>query len=462
MSQTELHTSSTTDLGLRRRRAIRGAFFGFLVDSFDIFLPSVALLPAMIYFTSGLSPAGTALVTGVTLAATLIGRPVGSILFGYFSDRLSRKTTGAIAIYGFSIVTLIIAILPGAQFIGAPAAITLLLVLRFVDGVFLGGEYTAATPMAIEYAKVERRGLVGGVIQSSSTIGYWFIAVFTFISLQIAPASDIDSPYVQWGWRIPFVIGAILAFVTARFLRRNVEDSVVWENAQHVANPLKALFTNKANLVAFILVFVMMNGVFFMTSLVGSVLPQLVIAQKGFTPNTYTIVLIIANIIVPFAYILAGRLSDTFGRKPILLIAGVLVVIVMGAAFAVLGTQQLGFAGTIAIVFVIEAINGFAIGTIPSFINERFPTPVRSSGWGIGYSLAVVIPGFFAFYQLGLATFIPMQLTAAALTVLGGVLIIVGVALSPETRGADLTAESMAHPRPARRTKVVKESPATT
>jgi MFS family permease len=358
-------------------------------------------------------------------------------------------------------VTLLIAILPGAQLVGAPAAITLLLILRFVDGIFLGGEYTAATPMAIEYAKVERRGFVGGFVQSSSTIGYWFIAVFTFISLQIAPASDIDSPYVQWGWRIPFVIGAILAFVTARFLRRNVEDSVVWENAQRVKNPLRTLFTKRETVVPFVLVFIMMNGVFFMTSMVGSVLPQLVIAQEGFTPQTYTIVLIVANIMVPFAYMLAGRLSDTYGRKPILILAGVLTVVVMGAAFAVLGTLQLGFAGTIAIVFVIEAINGFAIGTVPSFINERFPTPVRSSGWGIGYSLAVVIPGFFAFYQLGLSTFMPFQLTAAVLAAFGGLLIIVAVAASPETRGADLTAESMRHPRPVKRNATPKETAAT-
>jgi MFS family permease len=442
MSQTDLPTSSTTDPDVRRRRAIRGAFFGFLIDSFDIYLPSIALLPAMIFFTQGLDVAQTALVTGVTFASTLIGRPVGAFLFGHFADRIGRKRTGAIAIYGFSVVTLLIALLPGAQMIGGVAAITLLLVLRFVDGIFLGGEYTAATPMAIEYAKVNRRGLVGGMIQSSSTIGYWAIALFTFIALQIAPASDINSPYVQWGWRIPFILGAIFAFITAHYLRKDVEESVIWENAERSKNPIRELATKK-NGKAFILVFVMMTGVFFMVNMVGSVLPQYVLAQKGFTPTLFTLTLIFSNILVPFTYWISGRLSDSFGRKPILISAGILVVVVQGALFGILGMAQLGLPLTILVVFFIEAINGYVIGTIPSFINESFPTPVRSSGWGIGYSLAVVIPGFFAFYQVGLTTFLPLGLTASVLAGFGGVLIIVAVALSRETRGIDLITGEM-------------------
>src|SRR5690606_36437040 len=91
--------TSTTPPVIRRRRAIRGAFWGFLIDSFDIYLPSVALLPAMIYFTIGLVPAQTAVVTGFTLATTLFGRPIGAFLFGHLSDRLGRKRVGAISIY---------------------------------------------------------------------------------------------------------------------------------------------------------------------------------------------------------------------------------------------------------------------------------------------------------------------------------------------------------------------------
>ncbi|GAA2176029.1 MFS transporter [Agrococcus versicolor] len=427
---------------MRRRRAIRGAFFGFLIDSFDIYLPSVALLPAMIYFTQGLDPAQTAVVTGFTLAATLFGRPVGAILFGHLSDRLGRKRVGAIAIYGFSAVTLVIACLPGSEQIGSVAAISLLLLLRFVDGVFLGGEYTAATPMAIEYAKTNRRGLVGGFVQSASTVGYLAIGVFTFLALQVAPAAEIDSPYVQWGWRIPFVVGAILGFVTARYLRKDVEESVIWITAEKAKNPIREML-GKGNIGSFIQVFILMTGVFFMVNMVGSVIPQLIIG-RGFTPTQFSLSVIFANIVVPFAYMLSGHLSDRFGRKPILLTAGVLVLVVMTSLFALLGSDvPLPFGLLIAVIFFVQCVNGFTIGTLPSYINERFPTRVRSSGWGIGYSLAVVIPGFFAAYQAGLSSFMPLTLTPVVLLVIAGALIIGSVIASPETRGIDLARADM-------------------
>jgi len=435
--------TSTTDPTVRRRRAIRGAFWGFLVDSFDIYLPSIALLPAMVYFTKGLSPEATAVVTGFTLAVTLFGRPVGALLFGHFSDRLGRKRIGAIAIYGFGVTTLLIAALPGAEQIGGVAAITLLLLLRFVDGIFLGGEYTAATPMAIEYANPRRRGFIGGFVQSASTVGYLAIAVFTFIALQIAPAADISSPYVQWGWRIPFVVGAIFAYIVARYLRKDVEESVTWIESEKAKNPIREMLGRGA-IVAFIQVFVLMNGIFFMVNMVGSVLPQLILAQKTVTATDLTLITIFANIIVPFAYMLAGFLSDHWGRKPVLILAGAIVLVVMSSLFYLLGSSTgLPFWALVLIVFFVQCCNGFAIGTLPSYINERFPTRIRSSGWGIGYSLAVIIPGFFAAYQAGLSSFMPFNLTPVVLTVIAGVLIIVAVSVSPETRGVDLRGTAM-------------------
>lgn len=434
--------TSTTNPTVRRRRAIRGAFWGFLVDSFDIYLPSVALLPAMIYFTKGLDPAQTAVVTGFTLATTLFGRPLGAFIFGHLSDRIGRKRVGAIAIYGFSAVTILIALLPGAEQIGGVAAIATLLILRFVAGIFLGGEYTAATPMAIEYARTERRGFIGGFVQSASTLGYLAIGVFTYIALLIAPAADISSAYVQWGWRIPFVVGAVFGFVVARYLRHDVEESIIWIEAKKAGNPIREML-GKSNRRAFIQVFILMTGVFFMVNMVGSVIPQLIIG-RGFTPSEFSLSIIFANIVVPFAYMLSGRLSDSFGRKPILLVAGTLVLLVMTSLFALLGSDvPLPFWLLIAVIFFAQCVNGFTIGVLPSYINERFPTQVRSSGWGIGYSLAVVIPGFFAAYQAGLSNFMPLSLTPVVLLAVAGILIIGSVLASPETRGVDLAGTDM-------------------
>jgi MFS family permease len=155
---------------------------------------------------------------------------------------------------------------------------------------------------------------------------------------------------------------------------------------------------------------------------------------------------------VPFAYMLSGHLSDRFGRRPVLLFAGCLILFVMTTMFWVLGSDiPLPFGVLIGVVFLAQCVNGFTIGTLPSYINERFPTRVRSSGWGIGYSLAVVIPGFFAAYQAGLSNFMPLSLTPVVLLSIAGVLVIGSVLVSPETRGVDLSGTDMlgADRRPA-------------
>ncbi|WP_240432658.1 MFS transporter [Rubrobacter indicoceani] len=136
----------------RVRPAIRGAFLGFFVDLFDIYLPIVVLAPAIIYFVSPeLGETGTALVGGSIFAATLVGRPLGALIFGHFADTAGRKKTAVVAMNGAGVATLLIALLPGYQQWGI-ASVAIFIALRLVAGVFLGGEYTAANPLAMEYS----------------------------------------------------------------------------------------------------------------------------------------------------------------------------------------------------------------------------------------------------------------------------------------------------------------------
>lgn len=151
----------------RVKSAVFGAWLGFYVDLFDIYLPIVVLAPAIGYFLSPeLGTTGTALVSGSIFAATLVGRPLGAAIFGHFADTIGRKRTAEISVMGFGIATLLIGLLPGYQQWGV-AAVILLIALRFVDGIFLGGEYTAANPLAMEYSPREKRGLYSGLIDSA-------------------------------------------------------------------------------------------------------------------------------------------------------------------------------------------------------------------------------------------------------------------------------------------------------
>jgi MFS family permease len=452
--QTANPTESDRDFDVRRKRAVRSAYAGFFIDSFDIYLPSVALLPAMIYFSSGLSPNAARLVTDFTFAATLLGRPLGAVIFGHLSDRLGRKRSGSISIFGFAVCTLLIGCLPGSAQIGGGLAITLLIGLRFIDGIFLGGEYTAATPLAIEYTAPRRRGVIGGAIQSSSTTGYVAIAIFTYVALHIAPAGNIHAGYVQWGWRIPFFAGAIIAVAVGLFLRQRVEESEVWLRAELTKAPLRETFTGSSGK-AFVPVFIVMTGVFFGANMLGSLMPQLLAAHKGFSANDVTLAIIFCNILVPFSYVIGGWMADRYGRKPAIVISGSIMAVVQGAALALMGSMKYSsWFGLTVTAFFVAAAAVMVIGIMPAWINELFPTRARSSGWGIGYSSATIIPGLFVFYQTGLLGWMPYHYTPAVLAFVGGVLVVIGGAIGRETRGTDLatveTEDAPVAPAPAR------------
>jgi MFS family permease len=425
----------------RRKKAILSAYLGFMMDSYAIVVPSIALVPAITYFQVGADANLAALFASITLAATLLGRPVGAFLFGALADRIGRQRIGFITIMGFGVVTLLIASLPGASIVGAPAAMALLVALRFTDGIFLGGEYTAATPLAMEYAPAKRRGLLGGVIQSSSTMGQVIAALLTTIVLAFTVSGDPSSSYSLWGWRIPFIVGGILAIATAVFLRREVDDSDVQKAAPKTRTPLRDLFTPGPNLRALLQVFVIMTGVFFLTNLFGGVLTPAILIRNPdvISAAEFGYVNIIVSLIGVIGYIGSGYLSDRVGRKRALAVGAVFCGIGGPIALFAVGSGTLTSVWAIGAAFLLALLGiGSILGIVPSYFNERFPTAVRSSGWGIGYSTAVIIPSFTAFYIGGLDSFLPTGTGGATLWVFGCILVLIGMTLGPETRGVDL------------------------
>src|SRR5665811_1941903 len=142
------------------RRAVRGGILGNYVDQFDIFLPIIALAPAAARLYGAEDVATNA---GLIFVATLIGRPLGAAIFGPIADRIGRTTTTKITITGVAITTLLVAVVPGQVTLG-PGTLFSIVALRFLGGVFLGGGYTSAVPLAMEWTPPRRRGLVSGLI----------------------------------------------------------------------------------------------------------------------------------------------------------------------------------------------------------------------------------------------------------------------------------------------------------
>jgi len=426
----------------RRKRAIMSAWAGFAVDSYSIYIASTVLLPALVYFQGDMSPEGKSIFAGMTLAATLLGRPLGGLIFGHFADRIGRRRIGAITIFGFGTISLLIACLPGAELIGAVPATTLLLALRFVEGIFLGGEYTAATPMALEYAPPSRRGLIGSVIQCAASGGPLLVAAAMALTLLIAPSGGLDSPYVQWGWRLPFILGFVLSFLVVWFLRRRVDESEVQKEAVaraggRVKSPLRMILRGQPGR-AFIQAWVIMTGLFFVVTVNNSVMNQFLLEIEGYTPAD----LANTQLIIPVAmasYVFFGWLSDQIGRKRALYIASALQFLVYPVAISLVGSGSVtGWLNLTLLAVLGHCLTVAPFGVLPAYINERFATTVRSTGWGVAYGSAVIIPSFFSYYMIWLSALVPFVYTAGILAAFGAALIFVATACGPETRGIDL------------------------
>jgi MFS family permease len=431
------------DFRTKRRRAILSAWAGFAMDSYSIFIVVSTLLPALVYFQGDMSKEERAIFAGMTLAVTLLGRPLGALIFGHFADLIGRQRIGAITIFGFGTISLLIGCLPGAELVGATVATSLLIGLRFIEGIFLGGEYTAATPMALEYASPSRRGFVGGLIQCAASGGSFVVGVLNTLVLMVVVNDGLHSPYVQWGWRIPFIIGFFLSFAVAWFLRRNVEDSAVWKSASASSNkkssPLKEMLKGRSGR-AFIQSWAIMTGVFFLINVGSSVLNQFLLHNNaGYTATDLARTQLVVPLFGMTSYVFFGWLSDHIGRKPALYISGALITLLTPVTMTLIGGGSVqGWFNLTMLATATQMLYVAPLGVLPAYINERFATSVRSSGWGTAYSAAVIIPSFFPYYMIWLSYFMPFVYTAGALMAFGGIIILVATACGPETREVDL------------------------
>ena len=428
----------------KRRSAARGAFFAEFVDMFDIYLPTVILTPALLYFRpENLSPGVEAIFTSLVFATTLIGRPVGAIIFGLVADRLGRRRSTMISVSGFGIITLLIALIPGYTTLGL-ASYWLLIVLRFLDGVCLGGGYTGALPLAMEYSPKHSRGLLGGVILAAFPLAYIVINLCGLAAFAVFPLDGADSPFAVWGWRIPFVIGALLAGALVLYYRHKVSESEIWQasagaaSSEKTAAPLRMLLRG-ANGRAFLQVFTMMTGFWLTQNLVTLFLPTTVLRDfVGLSGTELTVTLLIAYACLVGSYIASGALGQRFGRRRFFITSAALIVVAgTGLLTVLVNGKNLPVPLLVVVVCVFSIIVTAPWGVILAYINERFRTDVRASGFGIAFSLSVVIPSFYAFYLAGLGSLVPYALAAPLLLVIGGILAGAGAAAGPETKDVD-------------------------
>jgi MFS family permease len=429
------------EIDLKRRTAIRGAFLTEFIDMFDIYLPVVVLTPVLSYFrpTHG-EPGMAAILDSLVFITTLLGRPVGALLFGRIADRIGRRKASIYSVAGFGIITFIIALLPGYESIGITSYL-LLVVLRFVDGVFLGGGYTAAHPLALEYSKKDRRGFVGGLIIAAFPAAYVAISLVAMAMFSLFPLDGMSSPYAQWGWRIPFVIGAGLAGLLALYYIRNVSESVIWQaktKGGQTKIPVTKLLSGSGgrNLLQVLL---MMTGFWTTQNIITIFMPSVLLSRiLGLSRFELSFTLIVAYCALFFSYIGAGVVGQRIGRRRTFIILGPLIATVgVGILYTLSNSAGQPLWLTILAVCLLSILVTAPWGVIITYINERFATDVRATGFGVGFSLSVVIPSFYAFYMNWLGQIFSVRLAPAMLLFIGALIGTVGAAMGPETRDVD-------------------------
>jgi MFS family permease len=413
-------TLRTTD-ERRARHAVRGGILGNFVDQFDIFLPVIALAPAA---STLLGAENVIAAAGLVFTATLIGRPLGAAVFGPIADRVGRTAVTKVALAGIAATTLLIAAVPGHEVLGW-GTVALILALRFLGGVFLGGEYTSAVPLAMEWSAPRRRGLASGLIMAMSPVANATIAALVLVLLAVlGPAS-----YAAWGWRVPFVVGGILALVMLGYYRRQVADAPVARVA--VPLPLRDVLVGPDRRV-FLQTFTLMTGLWLLTYMAIPTLTAELTRAGTFDGRGVTFALLCATAVSAVAMALCGHLSTFLGRRRFFVGFGVLAAVLAPVCFLSIFAVE----GPVAVVVLCAALQVVTVsvyGPVGAYLSERFAGGVRSSGYGLGYSLSIVVPALYPYYLPPLQTAFGTYAPIAALLVLAGLLVAAGGLWGPET-----------------------------
>jgi MFS family permease len=420
------------------RRTLTGGAIAMFVDSWDVYLPAFILPAAMEYFEpASLSTATKATLTTLIFTVGLLGRPLGSPIFGSLADTIGRKRTAMISGAGFTILTLLMGLLPGHAQWGL-ASIGAMLVMRLLVGMFVSGGYAAPIPLALERSPKAMRGLMGGLIAAPAAIAVLAMNLTQSLTIGSMP----HDAFLRWGWRIPFMLGVLFGIVYLVYYSRIPEaDMKTIRAGAKGKRPLAEVFSRE-NLRSTGQVLLLTTGFWLAAQLMVSFLPTLLIQVLGQPALKVSWFLVASHTLQIAAMILFGLLSQRTGRRKLMVWMGAwIVVIVTPALFAMIELASRGapFALVAALAFLATMLTAAPLSVFIVYLNERFPARVRSTGFAVSYTAGLVIPGLYSFWLLGLSYVMPYRYTGLVLIALGGVLVFLAARLGPETREAEMT-----------------------
>jgi metabolite-proton symporter len=419
------------------RRIVIASLVGTSLEWYDFFIygTAAALVFNQLFFPSFDPLVGT-LLAFATYAVGFIARPVGGVIFGHYGDKVGRKNVLIITLMLMGVATFAIGLMPTYATIGVWAPI-LLVLLRFVQGIGLGGEWGGAVLMTLESGDPAKRGLNASWPQVGVPVGL----LLANGVLSLMGALTDEAGFLSWGWRVPFLLSGLLVLV-GLWIRLSIEESPLFREVEakdvkarapivevvrrYPRQLLLALGARVGVDVAFYIF------VLFITTYVVTYLKL---------PKSYALVAVLVAAAVQVLFIpLFGSLSDRYGRRPIYLIGAIGAAVWTFVFFALLDTGNFALIVVAAVVALI--LHAAMYGPQASFIAEMFPTAVRYTGASMGYQVAGILGGALApiiatALLNGYKSSVPVSIYVAAVLAVT----VLCVVLAKETAKSDLDAD---------------------
>lgn len=383
--------SDPRSINSNMRSIVFASSIGTIIEWYDflIYATAAALVFNKTFFPTIDPLAGTIAALG-TYAVGFLARPLGGALFGHFGDRLGRKSMLVLTMFIMGSSTFLIGLLPNYASIGVFAPI-LLILLRIVQGIGLGGEWGGASLMVIEHAPADKRGFYGSFVQVGFPIGL-VLASLVFALTTKLPEADFQA----WGWRIPFLVSIVL-LALGTFIRSKVPETPVFEKMKSTESFSKNPFTEvlgkdfKTFLIAVGLKLSEVSWVYMLTVFVVVYATTALALPKQMMLDAVMYAALLELITLP----VFGYLADKIGRRPFFIFGALFSMAFAFPLFWMLGTKSVPIV-TLAIIIAMNFGHGMMFGLESAYFPELFGTRVRYSGASFGFQVAAAVGGGFA------------------------------------------------------------------
>ncbi|WP_248278895.1 MFS transporter [Brevibacterium sp. 'Marine'] len=367
------------------RRILTSSFVGSAIEFYDFILYATAssIVFAQLFF-AGLGPGLSLFASFSTLAAGYLARPLGGVIFGHFGDRVGRKKALIVSMVMMGAVTVVIGLMPPTASIGMIAPVSLF-TLRIIQGIAVGGEWGGAALMALEHAPKKRRGLAAAFANAGGPAG----AILATLVLSLT-ATLTGENFVTWGWRLPFLLSAVL-IVVGLVIRLKVSETPAFQQLEHESEerkvPLLTVFKDYKRQVLIALFATMTIYVTQGLTTVWGVSVAVAAGEDKSDVLNWKAVGALTTLIVTFV---VARLSDRIGRKRSLIGAHIVAAVLAVPIVMLIVSGELHQYAA-AIILGNGIVQGLCYGPIAAYVSELFPPAVRYTGASVGYQLAAAL-----------------------------------------------------------------------